>query len=122
MTDRYPGKAQYEGVKPDWDTELGTERDLGFVVVVHNGQTIVAPLHHVRTQIHERLRWERNRDSDGILGNRLPVSEILVNVRGITDHYRVYEGTPEDFVNGTGRYRDETEQQALGEGRKEIEQ
>lgn len=114
MSHEEPGRQTYEGVKPDWDTELGAKHEVGFVVVVHNGLTIVAPLHHVRTQLAQR-RWISRK------GNAMESSEIVVNVRGLTDHYRVYDGTPSDFVNGQGRYRDE-QQEALEQGRKEIEQ
>jgi len=121
MSYEYPGREHYEGVKPDWDTELGAEHEVGFVVVVHNGQTIVAPLHHVRTQIAERRKYRRAFRPDPAAYENTSL-EILVNVRGITDHYRIYDGTPADFVNGQGRYADETEQQALEQGRKEIEE
>jgi hypothetical protein len=124
---QFPGRGHYEGVRPDWDTDLGPAGDVGFVVVVHQGRTIVAPLHHVRTQIHSRFEYKRLVD---VLMDP-PTLEILFNVRGISDHYRIYEGSPEDFVNGTGRYADDREQAELEiaeqelialEDRKEIEE
>ncbi len=110
-----PGREHYEGVKPEWDTELGPEGDLGFAVVVHGGRTLVIPLHHVRTQIFDREVYRRSAQTFQDAIQDPPHREILVNVRGISDRYRVYDGTPLDFVNGDGHYVADLEQ-------KEIEQ